>query len=278
MHSNRFYGPINQYAPTSVNGFPMLQIMDLSSNRFTGNLPAEYFRSLGASMLNNGHKSEPEYIGDAYYIDSVTIMNKGQEMELVKILTIYTALDLSDNNFQGEIPQVIGDLTSLVILNLSQNDLAGQIPSSIGDIEQLESLDLSGNKLSGQIPWQVADLTFLSFLILSQNHLEGPIPRGNQLETFSNSSYNENLGLCGFPLSRKCKYASDGTPAHQGEESTNDDSKFEWKFMLMGYGSGMVIGIVIGLVIFKEEWLVRTFRLAPFGRQRKSKRGRSMIR
>ncbi|XP_043699223.1 receptor-like protein 35 [Telopea speciosissima] len=200
-------------------------------------------------------------------------MNKGQEIKLERILTIYTALDLSNNNFQGEIPEVIGDLTSLVVLNLSHNDLTGQIPSSIGNMAQLESLDLSVNKLSGKIPGLLTDLTFLAFLNLSQNHLEGPIPRGNQFDTFSNTSYNDNPGLCRFPLSRKC---SDDIPPHQGgEESTNDDSKFEWKFTLMGYGTGMVIGIVIGLVIFKDEWLVRTFRLAPIGRQRKSKRGRS---
>ncbi|XP_043699220.1 receptor-like protein 35 [Telopea speciosissima] len=236
LHSNRFYGPIRHYSATSFNEFSMLQIMDLSSNRFTGNLPTEYFQSMKAMMLKNGPGSVAEYIGDAYYRDSVTIMNKGQEMELLRILTIYTALDLSDNNFQGNIPEVIGDLTSLLIRNLSQNDLTGQIPSSIGNMAQLESLDLSQNMLSGQIPGQLANLTFLAFLNLSLNHLEGPIPRGNQLETFSNTSYNENPGLCGFPLSRKCS-DDDDTPPHQGgEESTNDDySKFEWQFMLMGY-------------------------------------------
>ncbi|XP_042478849.1 receptor-like protein 9DC3 [Macadamia integrifolia] len=212
--------------------------MDLSSNTFTGNFPVEYFQSLKAMMSKKGNKSEPQYIGDFYYTDSVTIMNKGQEMELVRILTIYTTLDLSNNRFQGEIPKMIEELTSLVVLNMSHNDLIGQIPSSIGNMEELESLDFSRNKLSDQIPRQLANLTFLEFLNLSQNHLEGPVPRGNQLETFLNTSYIENPSLCGFPLSRKCKDNSDDMPP-QGEKSTND-SKFDWKFMLMGYGCGMV--------------------------------------
>ncbi|XP_042478553.1 receptor-like protein 33 [Macadamia integrifolia] len=226
-------------------------------------------------MFKKGNNSKPQYIGDFYYRDSVTIMNKGLEMELVRILTIYTALDLSNNRFQGEIPKVIGELTSLVVLNMSQNDLVGQIPSSMGNMAELESLDLSQNKLSGQIPRQLANLTFLAFLNLSQNHLEGPIPRGNQLETFSNTSYNANPGLCGFPLSRKCRATSDDMPPQgpQGERSTND-SKFDWKFMLMGYGCGMVIGFVIGYIIFKDEWIIRIFRLAPIGRRRKFKGGR----
>ncbi|XP_042491965.1 LOW QUALITY PROTEIN: receptor-like protein 7 [Macadamia integrifolia] len=270
LHSNRFYGPIQH--PRTLNEFPMLQIMDLSSNTFTGNFPVEYFQSLRAMMSKKGNKSEPQYIGNFYYTDSVTIMNKGQEMELVRILTIYTTLDLSNNRFQGEIPKMIEELTSLVVLNMSHNDLIGQIPSSIGNMEELESLDFSRNKLSGQIPRQLANLTFLEFLNLSQNHLEGPIPRGNQLETFLNTSYIENPRLCGFPLSRKCKDNSDDMPP-QGEKSTND-SKFDWKFMLMGYGCSMVIGFVIGYIIFKDEWLIRIFRLAPIGQLRKSNGGR----
>ncbi|XP_042483782.1 receptor-like protein 7 [Macadamia integrifolia] len=238
LHYNRFYGPIKH--PPTLDEFPMLQILDLSSNTFTENFPVEYFQSFKAMMFKKGNKSEAQYFGNSYYRDSVTIMNKGLEMELVRILTIYTALDLSNNSFQGEIPKVIGDLTSLVILNMSQNDLVGQIPTSIGNMADLESLDFSRNKLSGQIPWQVANLTFLEFLNLSQNHLEGPIPRGNQLDTFLNTSYIENPRLCGFPLSRKCKDNSDDMPPQgpQGERSTND-SQFDWKFMLMGYGCGM---------------------------------------
>ncbi|XP_042478859.1 receptor-like protein 35 [Macadamia integrifolia] len=296
LHSNRFYGPIKH--PRTLDEFPMLQILDLSSNTFTGNFPIEYFGSLKAMMFKKGNKSEPQYIGESYYRDSVTIMNKGLEMELVRILTIYTALDLSNNRFQGEIPKVIGELTSLVVLNMSHNDLVGQIPSSIGNMAELESLDLSQNKLSGQIPRQLTNLTFLAFLNLSQNHLEGPIPRGNQLETFSNTSYNANSGLCGFPLSRKCRATSDDMPPQgeksglcgfllsrecratsddmppQGEKSkSTDDLKSIWEFMLMGYGCGMVIGIVIGHIIVKDEWLIKTFRMAPVGRQRKSQRG-----
>ncbi|XP_042489457.1 receptor-like protein 33 [Macadamia integrifolia] len=269
LHSNRFYGSIEQ--PQALVEFPMLQIMDLSSNRFTGNLPAEYFRSLGASMLKNGHKPKLEYIGDCYYKDSVTIMNKRQEMKLVRILTIYTAIDLSNNSFQGEIPKAIGDLISLVLLNLSHNDLTGLIPSSIGKMAELESLDLSQNKLSGQIPLQLTSLTFLEFLNLTQNHLEGPIPQGHQLDTFSNSSYIENPELCGLPLSRKCKVISDDMLPQGDKSKSTNDFKSDWKFMLMGYGCGMIIGIVIGYFIFKDEWIIRTFRVAPIRPQKKSK-------
>ena len=74
----------------------------------------------------------------------------------------------------------------------------------------LESLDLCSNKLIGRIPQKLTSLTFLEVLNLSENHLVGFIPRGNQFDTFGNDSYNENSGLCGFLLSKKC--IADETP------------------------------------------------------------------
>ncbi|PON67047.1 LRR domain containing protein [Parasponia andersonii] len=61
--------------------------------------------------------------------DSVTVMNKGLEMVLVRILTIFTSIDLSNNNFHGEIPRTVGDLPSLIVLNLSSNYFEGLISS-----------------------------------------------------------------------------------------------------------------------------------------------------
>ena len=46
---------------------------------------------------------------------------KGLSMELTRILTTFTTIDLSNNMFEGEIPKFIGELTSLKGLNLSNN-------------------------------------------------------------------------------------------------------------------------------------------------------------
>ncbi|KAK6144857.1 hypothetical protein DH2020_021677 [Rehmannia glutinosa] len=174
LRNNSFYGQIQ--LPRRRN-FSLLNlgIIDLSSNNFTGYLPREFLESLDEMLMNSKSKSAAlTTIGQyEYYQDSVTIMSKGYEMVLVRILTIFVSLDLSNNRFYGKIPDEIGELKSLVVLNLSRNGFDGKIPSSLGNLVELESLDLSKNKFSGTIPQTLTGLTFMSSFNLSYNNLTG---------------------------------------------------------------------------------------------------------
>ncbi|KAK9167548.1 hypothetical protein Scep_002739 [Stephania cephalantha] len=79
-------------------------------------------------------------------------------LSLLHILYILNAEDFSSNNFEGEIPELIGDFKSLVVLNLSYNSLEGRIPSSLGNLRDLQLLDLSNNNLSGEIPPELRNM------------------------------------------------------------------------------------------------------------------------
>ncbi|KAG5564390.1 hypothetical protein RHGRI_000549 [Rhododendron griersonianum] len=48
-------------------------------------------------------------------------------MEMEQILTIFAAIDLSSNKFEGEIPEIIGGLNSIRGLNLSHNHLTDTV-------------------------------------------------------------------------------------------------------------------------------------------------------
>ncbi|KAL4594002.1 hypothetical protein ACB092_M002700 [Castanea dentata] len=125
---------------------------------FSSKLPSEYFQNWSAILGFTGKdKSQPRYMGgdSNYYKDLVTIVSKGQEMELVKNLTIFTTIDLSNNRFYGEIPNSMGNLKALILISL----------------------------------------TFLEYLNLSQNQLTGPIPQGGQFLTFQSSSFEGNSRL-----------------------------------------------------------------------------------
>ncbi|XP_048337085.2 receptor-like protein 6 [Ziziphus jujuba] len=244
--SNKFHGPI--CCAHDFFGFMTLKILDLSHNGFFGNLPSDYFRNWTSMTLSDNASENPFELEQGLYNDSVSIVNKGAEMELVKItLMVFISIDLSNNKFDGEIPSSIWCVRSLVMLNLSSNNFSGHIPSSLGNLIELESLDLSNNELSGKIPQQLTSLTFLGYLNFSQNQLVGPIPQGGQVQTFADS-FEGNMGLCGIPLSRKCETPIPSSNDHYNEKS-DFISGFGWKPVVIGYGCGLLIGMVAGHVI-----------------------------
>ncbi|PHT55737.1 hypothetical protein CQW23_04223 [Capsicum baccatum] len=146
LRSNKLHGPIK--ASKNKKLFAQLQIMDLSSNGFSGNLPARLFENFQAMKIIDENVRDPW------------------------------------NRFEGYIPSIIGDLAALHTLNLSHNRLEGRIPPSLHQLSVLESLDLSFNKIGRGIPQQLAFLTSLEVLNLSHNHLVGCISKGKQFDTF----------------------------------------------------------------------------------------------
>ncbi|XP_039170212.1 receptor-like protein 35 [Eucalyptus grandis] len=181
---------------------------------------------------------------------------KGLKVELMKILTIFTAIDLSCNSFQGDIPGVIGQLHSLIGLHLSHNHLTSSIPFTLGNLTNLEWLDLSSNKLGGGIPRELGDLASLGYLDLSKNQLIGRILQDKQLSTFSIDLFSGNLGLCGTPLPKACR--SDAQPPQPSTSSTFDhevhDSWSKQKIVWIGYAFGIVIGISLAYIAFAIDW------------------------
>nr|XP_017251058.1 PREDICTED: receptor-like protein 12 [Daucus carota subsp. sativus] len=263
LRSNQFHGDIRCSGPKSH--WPNLQIIDIASNKFTGKVPPNCFLNWTAMM---GYKDDAQSeinhlrfrvlkLNNFYYQDTVTVTSKGLEVQLVKILTIFNSIDISCNQFEGNIPENVVQLKELYILNISHNALTGTIPPLIGNLKQLEALDLSTNKLSGSIPAELANLNFLAYLNLSNNQLTGKIPLGTQLSTFDEGSFRGNEGLCGKPLNRTCAVPETG-PSSERYNRQDSSSSFDWQIIVTGMGFGVGAAIILGPLLFFQKgthWL-----------------------
>ncbi|KAI5417963.1 hypothetical protein KIW84_042553 [Lathyrus oleraceus] len=111
---------------------------------------------------------------------------------------------MSYNNFSGEIPLTVHHLPHLLTLRLAENQFSGLIPEL--NPPDLQDFNVSGNRLSGEIP--------------------------RTLSTFSESSFRQNLFLCGAPL-EKCK-AEPNKPGSEDEHVGMSFVDFNCKMFLLG--------------------------------------------
>ncbi|XP_060675767.1 receptor-like protein 7 [Ziziphus jujuba] len=254
LRDNGFYGVIGK--PEKDIDFSNLRVLDLSSNSFSGELPSQYIfnwnamksiKPIGLRYMSANWSST--FSNDYQYSNGlrykITIMYKGVPTHYDAIQDVFAFIDLSDNRFEGKISDLFGSLKALRSLNLSNNMLTGCIPSSLGYLTELESLDHSRNSLSYHIPQQLKQLGILSSFNVSHNNLTGPIPQGNQFSVFDNSSFYGNLELCGDPFSKKCGNSQSSPPLEEDHEDSKSILKKYWIFILAGYISGLVVGVVL---------------------------------
>ncbi|XP_024189672.1 receptor-like protein 6 isoform X1 [Rosa chinensis] len=236
MDHNVFYGVILKHDKKNLQ-FPVLRILDLSYNDFSGQFPFEYiFSGNGTTSITHDLEYYRIYSFSSVGYYSITIICKGVERYYPRVRGDLILIDISSNNFEGQIPEYIGKLQGTWSLNLSNNILTGRIPSSLSNLSRLESLDLSHNKLSG------------------------PVPRGIHFTTFDSTSYLENQGLCGDFLPKKCGN-SEGSQLPPSTSEDNDSGsgiELDWKFVVAGSASGLLVGVVVAdFVITKwNVWFI----------------------
>ncbi|KAF3331435.1 Serine/threonine-protein kinase BRI1-like 2 [Carex littledalei] len=152
---------------------PSLTHLSLYRNNLSPSFPFAIPQLMNLSYLA---LSENELIGPIPY-------------SLAKNSPYLEYLNLSYDNFSGEIPSSfqsltrlrfipvdIGKLKDLISLHLASNRFTGSIPHTIGELKKLKSLHLDDNDLTGTIPIEMGNMLALATLKLSMNRLEGNLP------------------------------------------------------------------------------------------------------
>ncbi|GAB4854323.1 hypothetical protein Ancab_022910 [Ancistrocladus abbreviatus] len=154
LQNNRLSGGL----PEGFTTLPLIYFLDLSSNYLLGDIGTMKWNMPLLKMMS---LADNKFSGNLPELDSSIQLEN---------------LDLSENNFSGNIQANYGKLSQLTQLKLSRNSISGSIPSELSSCKKLVSLDLSSNQLSGPIPGSLGSLPVLGQLDLSKNQLSGLIP------------------------------------------------------------------------------------------------------
>ncbi|CAD6265889.1 unnamed protein product [Miscanthus lutarioriparius] len=152
--------------PASLGNASGLVYIDLSNNHFAGQIPISFGKLSGLHFIGlQQNKLEAKDTKSWEFLDALSNC------------TLLNALQLSQNQLQGAIPNSIGKLSpNLQWLALDTNNLLGTVPMSISYLSGLTTLQLQNNSLTGPIGEWVGNMTNLQGLVLNENNFIGPIP------------------------------------------------------------------------------------------------------
>ncbi|KAL5568475.1 hypothetical protein UlMin_025050, partial [Ulmus minor] len=148
---NHFHGML-----PNLSSLP-LRMIDLSSNKLVGPLPLFPPKTIFLFVYDNS------FSGSIYTLCTTR-------------LSRLEALDLSNNNLSGELPNCWKQL-NLYFLNLANNHFSGKLPASLGNLSNFDLiLDLGNNSFSGSILpiWNI--IPKIQILNLRKNNFSGEMP------------------------------------------------------------------------------------------------------
>ncbi|KAK8709627.1 hypothetical protein V6N13_060640 [Hibiscus sabdariffa] len=233
LSSNNFHGSI----PESICSNSLLQLLDLSNNSLSGSIPQCLFNMSVAVVLNLKRNNLSGITPDTFSKSSNNFRGK---LPLTSLGT-WEAMQPSPYKHQSELSHFLFLMPSGSTRYYQD---ASQSHPFLGDLQELESIDLSSNGLRGEIPSQLANLNFLSVLNVSNNKLAGPIPTRTQIQSFPESSFENNAGLCGPPLKTMCG-SSPGKKDNGDPLDSGSGSIINWKHLSVEIGFIFGFGIVI---------------------------------
>ncbi|KAH9288265.1 hypothetical protein KI387_032382, partial [Taxus chinensis] len=190
LSRNNLSGPLGVITSTTV------KILNISSNSLSGTLPSSTGTCAVLDLSNNkftGNLSVMQTWGNSMQVldlscNQITGSIPNETSQFLRL----THLNLSHNALSGPLPSILGTYPKLNVLDLSFNNISGLLLTSLFRSSTLARLHLSSNYFMGAIPLQnilpvsptstfvytpYSQYSHLESLDLSSNQLNGSIPR-----------------------------------------------------------------------------------------------------
>ncbi|CAL4889914.1 unnamed protein product [Urochloa decumbens] len=176
---NGLEGELRELSSSATHGWP-LQVLNISSNLFTGEFPSDTWKAMSNLVaLNASNNSFHGRMASSFCNSSPASV---------------AILDVSYNKFSGCIPAGLGNCSALEVLKAGNNMLSGALPDelfnassleylsfpnndSIGELMRLEVLHLDHNDMSGELPSALSNCTNLVVIDLRNNYFSGELTR-----------------------------------------------------------------------------------------------------
>ncbi|CAI0447555.1 unnamed protein product [Linum tenue] len=178
---------LNGTIPSWLLALPSMEILGLSYNQLTGEIPEIQSSSLRYIYLDHNRLSglaptsstTLKGWNNLQWMDLNSNELSGTMPSYICYLASLLVIDLSNNNLSGSIPECLFNLAELSVLNLRNNNFHGPIPSSMfGNMSKLTHVDLNGNKLGGSLPAQsLATCKMLEVLDVGNNNVDDVFPQ-----------------------------------------------------------------------------------------------------
>ncbi|KAI3822945.1 hypothetical protein L1987_10546 [Smallanthus sonchifolius] len=180
LSHNKFTGQI----PSSIQNLCKLKILRLEDNMFIGEIPTGLFKIMTLIALSISSKGEKLIWNNTAKIVSRCSLKEismpycgisGQIPEWISSHKELFYLDLRGNKLEGRFPYWLAE-RNMEIIFLSENKVNGLIPDRLFESNDLLILELSQNNFSGKLPKNIGNAKRISHLFLSENSFSGQIP------------------------------------------------------------------------------------------------------
>lgn len=179
LSSNNFTGSLSEGLGICTH----LQVLDLGSNNLNGTIPRDIFNLSSLTKLclakNNFTGTLDGAVGNLVNLTYLMLGSNNLTGSLPANLSACTKLKVftaNSNKFEGRIDMIqFGRLSILENIDVNTNSFSGSIPSSLAECTALQSINMAKNRITGVIPSGLSDLKNLSTLLLSSNNLNGTL-------------------------------------------------------------------------------------------------------